>query len=135
MKLSRIGWALMSVIIIELALYFIGGATTGRTGLFAFLLNPSTSTTLYIAVLAVVGTITVAVVASSFFQLNIYAVYAGFVALSLTFVAVIIQLMIFISGQFNQLNQPVALLINGLITMPMAIYYMTTMMEWIRSNT
>ena len=134
-EMGKMGWAIMSIIIIELALYLLGGLSTANgTFLFNFLSNPSTKSVLYVAVVALLTAFSVAVFVSSFIQLNTPAVYAIFSLGLLGLAGVIIQLMSFIAGQVNGLNPVVAWIINGLFVFPLAIYYFTTLMEWVREK-
>jgi hypothetical protein len=130
-------YAILSVFLIELALTFAGAGVT-RTALYSTLINPPDLLTgaFYLAIIAIVGlTAVLAVITPGFiYQVNQWALFAGAVAVMITFVVVIADLWIFINGEITTLTPEFAALVASLITAPLIILYIFAGLEWTRFN-
>ncbi len=135
--MGKMIYALMTVIIVEMALYFFGGTTYASTSVFSLLQNPEnlTSSTFYdlfVVALAVFAAATIIV--GNFYQINIYGVYAAIGAAVLTFAISIVNLYLFVYGRLSDLTADFAMMISIFIIMPILLTYILAIVEWVRSN-
>lgn len=135
--MAKMAYALMSIIIIEMALYFFAGTDYSNTTLMDLVLNPSIilNNAWYIAVAAALVIFAAsAIIPGSFVQINIYALYAGLASAALTFTAVLVDFWTFLNGSLSGINQTLSSLILGLTIVPLIIFYITAIVEWVRQN-
>ena len=130
-------YALMLVFMYELSIWLFAGATYSNTTFFSFIFNPTTTDPFYIVLYAIIlGVGTVGIIASAFFQINIYGVWGIFVGVVLTFFASIVHLSSFIYSEIASVISPsFANTVTGLIIAPLSIGYLIACAEWLRSNT
>jgi hypothetical protein len=130
-------YAILSVFIVELALTFVGAGVT-RTALYDALINPPSLIVgaFYIGLILIVGAVALtAVITPGFiYQVNQWALFAGAVAVLITFVAVIIDLWVFIQSEIIDFTPEFAGLIASLVTAPLIILYIFAGLEWTRFN-
>lgn len=130
-------YALIMVLFIESGLYFFGGTTYENTSLFNMIFNfgGSGSSTLYIIMLsAIAGIAATTIFVGTFNNINIYAAYAGVIAVLITFFLSIMHLAQFTYGQLSDFTPQFAQLITMAIVGPIGIFYLVASMEWVRSN-
>ena len=134
--MGKFVYAIMLVFFIEFALYFFAGADYAQTSLFGFILNPSDSSVFYVLLYAAIFALgTVGIVATAFFQINIYGVYAGMAAVLLTFFMSIVHLVGFLDSSLaSKISPEFSLFIISLISAPLIIFYLIATIEWVRSN-
>ena len=135
--MAKMLYALLTVFSIELALWWFGGTTTASTSLFSLLSNPSSTSTLFVVFIAAIGTLAAGtIVASAFYQINIFGVYAGVAGISIYFALSIMTFFNFIHGQLSSLgSETFAVPIAAIIVAPILLMYIVSTMEWVRSNT
>ena len=134
--MSKIAYSLLMVLLLEAGLYFFGGTTYTNTSLFDLLLNPVEffSNYWYIAVLAALGVFAAAtVIPGSFYQINIFAMYAGLSAMFMTFSVSIINLWRFLNGSLAALDPVLSQLILFMVISPILIFYIISVVEWVRA--
>lgn len=133
--MSKYIYALISVIIIEFALYLFAGATYSNTTLLSLILNPSASSTFWTTALTVLTAIAaVAVVATAFFQINTFGVYAGVAGATFTFGYTIFNLWRYITGTLSGLGFTSSTQLAAFVIAPLLIFYIVATLEWARSN-
>jgi hypothetical protein len=139
--MGKFVYSIMMVFIIELALYIFAGTTYGNTSIFNFIFNPSAVSTLYLFIYgAIIGFATIGIVASSFFSLNIYGMYASICAVLITYAMSIMHLWSFIYGtladRLGECTTGVCFpqVITVMIIAPFLITYLIAAAEWVRSN-
>lgn len=133
--MSKFTYALLSVVMIEVLLQLLGGSTIATTDLYNFLINPIVNAEVWKLALAALTVGVAAIVATSFFQINTYAIYAGVSIVAITFGAVLFDLFSFIQGQLSgMMGATVATQVTMVIVAPMIIFYMMAALEWTRSN-
>jgi hypothetical protein len=133
--MSKFTYALLSVVVIEFALYLFGGTTYGNSTVLSLILNPDASNALWIGAVALLATAAVGIVASAFFQINTFGVYAVFGTTALTFGYTIFNLFKFVNGQLSDIGVQSAMQISSIIIAPILIFYLVSIVEWARSNT
>lgn len=135
--MGKMTYALLTVLLIEMALYFFGGTSYTHSNLFMLISNISgiESNQMWIAIMAALALGTAGIVASAFFQLNTYAIYAGIGVFVITFGLSIAHLGAFLYGQLNSIAPQVAQIITMLIIAPFLISYIIAVMDWVRNNT
>lgn len=129
-------YALMAVICIELAIWLFAGAEYAETSLFNLIKEPTSSKVFYQLIISAISGITATVIiASVFSQFNIYGVFAGVAASLATFGLSIFHFVQFVYGETSSiLSQELAILLSVVLTAPLAITYLISTLEWIRSN-
>ncbi len=137
--MGKYTYAVLTVFAIELALYLFAGASYSGTTLFGLLFNPTNflSNTLYtITILGVLAAFAASVIIpGNFYQINIFALYAGVIVVFISFGLSIIHLWQFIYGELSgMLTADFALMITGLLIAPIFLFYMMASLEWVRSN-
>ena len=145
--MAKIVYALLTVFAIELGLFMYAGATYGATSLLNILSDPSDilSNPFYLAIIAVIGVFAAAIVVSgTFFNINIYALYAGMILIFITFIHSIASLWSFLYGQLSGYGigpilqeSAISSLAGQVATFavaPILIGYIIASVEWIRSN-
>ena len=132
-------YAVMMVFSIEFALYFFGGSQFSQTSLFGILFDPTTilSNPLYSTVILVTLAAFAAsvIIPGNFYQINIFALYAGIMVVFITFSLSIVHLWQFMYGQLSAISVDFAQPITILIVSPLLAFYLITGIEWVRSNT
>ena len=135
---SKFIYAVMTVFMVELAVWLFGGSTYGNTSLFAILLDPSTllNSNLYVTVIvaALIAFAASAIIPGQLWSINIYALYAGVVLVFMGFLASVIHLWVLLHGSLTTLGYPLSSIIPTLITFPVLIFYLIAGLEWVRSN-
>lgn len=136
--MGKFVYAVMMVFVIELALYLFGG-TYGNSSLFNLITNPSllTSNPIYILILGAVAAFAIAtIIPFTSGGVSVYVLYAGIIAIFITFGASIVHLWGFLNGTLTPLiSAEMALVVKALIIGPILITYILACAEWIRSNT
>ena len=134
--MSKYVYALIVVFIIEFALWIFAGTTYANSSLFNFVTNPSTTSPFYTTLyLAIIGLSAFTIVASAFYNINIYGVYAAIAAVFLTFFMSVIHLSEFVYGELSaSLSSEFATIISMLIIAPFAITYLLATVEWIKGG-
>lgn len=135
--MGKFVYAIMMVFMIEYALWLFGGTSYVTTSLFGILFNPTTllSSQLYILITFALAAFAASVIiAGNFYQINIYALYAGVVAAFFSFIFSIVHLYTFLYGQLESIYVEMAGPITILITAPLLIFYLISCLEWVRSN-
>ncbi len=130
-------FSLILVFLTELALYLFAGQTSSNTAIFTMILDPSSivNTTFY---LVIAGALTVfafsKIIPGTFLNVNMYGVYAGIVAVTLTYIMNLVHLSAFIQAQLIPINPTLALVVNALVCGPLFFLYLIATMEWVRFN-
>lgn len=135
--MAKLTYALILVIIIEMALYFFAGTSYSQTTLFGLLNNFTgiSTNTLYVALIAGLAVFAAGtIVVGSVYQINMFGVYATIATILITFSLNIVHLGIFVNGQLSDLGIPMATLITMIILTPLLITYLMATIEWVRSN-
>ena len=135
--MGKYTYAVLTVFLIELALWLFGGTSYSTTSIFDVLLDPSTliSNPFYIAVIAALALLGVsAIIPGTFIQINIYALYASLAGIFLSFSISIAHLWIFINGQLTDMSSQFALVIPTIIVAPFLLFYLISTVEWVRGN-
>lgn len=137
--MGKIIYGILTAFAIELALSLFGGNTFAHTSLFNLLINPSSvgSSTFYLAIVAALAVISATVIiVGSFYNFNIYAVYAGISAILITFALSIADLWTFINGQLNvlQITSNNSSLIATLVVSPILIAYIIMTVDYMRGT-
>lgn len=138
--MGKFAYALLTLFAIELSLWFFGGTTFEKGTLFDLIFNPHTllNNSLYITV--IVGTLgffaLAVVVAGNFFNINIYALYAGISVILITFVWSIAHLFVWLHGELvDFMPGNFSLVVSSIVTAPFLVFYLIAVTEWVRSNT
>ena len=136
----------MIVFLIEISLFFFVGLGTGIDGsftdtskLYDFLTKPNDYllNNFYIIMIAVLSLSALAsIIPGSFYQVNQWALFAGAAAIIVTFVGSIVNLWTFINGQLVSMfsSSQMGGLIASLITAPLLLFYVVSVIEWSRQN-
>jgi len=145
--MAKLYAALILVFVIEVALVTFGGTDYPQSSLYGFLSAPEafSSTGFYIAMFAILVSAGVAyIVPGSFVQINQWALYAAFGAIAITFGVHISHLYSFLNGQLTSIMDPGVVCgtlskctgswIAMLITAPLILWYLITIVEWGRNN-
>lgn len=135
--MGKFMYAVLMVFFIEFSLWLFAGVDYVTTSLFGILFNPTTmsSNALYVLIIVTLGAFAASVIIpGNFYQINIYALYAGIAVVFFSFVFSIVHLFSFVYGQLESVALGLALPITILITAPLFIYYMMATVEWVRSN-
>lgn len=146
---KMMSYSLISIFIIELALFYFSGTNVATTGLFAALTNPASILTngWYLAMLGIISvTIAASVIPSFIIQANQWAYFAVGCVVFITYVQAYARFAGFIAGSLSGLGaegvstvglmnlSPFTVLATVLITSPLIILYVTAMVEWTRFN-
>lgn len=130
--------ALVSVFIVELALFYFSGTDVATTSLFEVLVNPSIimSNGWYLAMVAIISVSIAATLIPSFIiQANQWAYFAVGCIIFITYVQAFVRFAQFINGALAVSMAPeFTTIITALITAPLIILYITAMVEWTRFN-
>jgi len=145
--MAKLYAALMLVFVIEVALVVFGGTDYPQSSLFNLLTSPEifSSSGFYLIMLGILTTAALAyIVPGSFIQVNQWALFAAAGAVTITFGVHISHLYSFLSGQLTSIMDPGASctafssctgnLIAVLITAPLLLFYIITVVEWSRNN-
>jgi len=145
--MAKLTAALLIVFLIEVSLYFfvglgnadVAGSFTEKTSLFAFLSSPEAyaNNAFYIGLIAVLSLAALAtIIPGSFYQVNQWALFAAAAAFMISFIGSIAHLWAFINGQLVGMfsNTEMGGLIAALITAPLLIFYLISVLEWSRQN-
>lgn len=139
-------YALLSMVLIEAALYFFGGQTTENTPIFGALLNPTgiTATVFYgVIIILLAASIAATITPGFIYQTNQFALFAAASFSFITYVIVAAHLWSFLVGELVSIfscdpnaiiNCTPAILIAFLICSPIIIVYLMAMAEWTRFN-
>ena len=131
--------ALMTVFLIEVSLVFFGGVTYGNSILYSFLMGPTaiTSALFYTTMIAILlASAAATIVPGSFYQVNQWALFAAASVIFITFAVNISHLWAFINGQLIGIFSSSIMggFIASLITAPLFVFYMVSVVEWTRQN-
>lgn len=132
--MSKLVYAVMSVVILEFALYLFGGTTVQNTTLLGLLLNPTESNLLWVAFIAAVSLGITSIIASAFYQINTFGIYAILVGGIMTFGVTIFNFYTYIRGALTDYGLSSAPILASLAVMPLLIFYVAALLEWTRSN-
>ena len=137
--MGKFTYAMITVFLIEVALYLFGGTTYANTSLFSFLFNPTTTSAVYTLIWGLIATFGLAgIVASSFFSLNIYGLYSKIASVLMGFGVALFQFWQFINGEltsiFGVANASFADILSVMIVSPLVLYYILAVTEWVRAN-
>ena len=137
--MAKIVYAVLSAFAIELALFLFGGNTTVTSKLFGLLIDPSGIATngLYIAIsgaLILIGA--TSIIIGTFYNINIYGIYAAVASIFLSFVLILVHLWTFIDGQLSEGSVVVAQhsMIATIIVAPLLITYMIITLDYVRGS-
>ena len=135
--MSKIGYALVSVVIVELGLYMFTGSTNILTSITQLVMNPSTITsqpfyTQFAALFALLGTVTIIV--GTFTNFNTFFIYGGASLWLLSFAQVFGDLGSQVYSLVAPYNTSLAVLITAILVGPLTVFYITTVVDWARSN-
>jgi|TARA_Y100000034_G_scaffold19770_1_gene22428 hypothetical protein len=138
--MGKFVYAVVAVFFIEMALWLFAGATYANSSLFSLIMNPSNlaTTAVYVLIfgtLAVFGASTV--IPGNFFQINIYALYAGIATSLITFAISVSHLWSFVYGELTGVmpnDLVMAQVITVIMVSPFLIFYILAIAEWVRSN-
>ena len=138
--MARYVYALLTIFIIELALWLFAGTDYSQSALFSLLSDPASasSSSFYLKIkLALQAFGAAAIIAGFIFSKNTAGIYAGVAGAFLTYAFVIADLYKFIFGQLTErlgTADPFALTITSLIVAPLLLYFLMATLEWVRSN-
>jgi len=133
--MSKLIYALALSVIIEIALVTFSGLGAETSVLYNFILNPIESGVFWVAVLALIGLAAAGIIASAFWNPNVWAAYAGFVVVIIYFSMNIVHLSTFIGNELESiLSAPLIIVITMLITTALALTYIIAALEWMRGN-
>ena len=131
-------YAIIFVMIIEVSLYVFGGTTYANSSLFSIIDNPSQIYTnpFYIAIgIAVAVFAGSQIIPGNLWNINVYGVYAGMAIPALTFFVSIIHLWTFAAAELTDvMGLGMAHLVVGITMIPIALFYLLAVAEWVRSN-
>lgn len=135
--MGRLVYALITAFAIELGLYLFSGANYTQSTLFGLLLDPSNlpSSSLYLVIFGALAAIGASVIViGTFWNINIYGIYAGMALAFLSFILVIVHLWVFINGQLSELITANSSIIATIITTPFLLAYMIILADYVRGN-
>jgi len=135
--MAKIIWAVLTAFAIELAVYLFGGSDIANSSLFSLLLNPSSISTasLYLiikAAMVAIGASTIII--GTFYNINIYGIYASVAAVLLTFALSIADFWRFLNGQLVSLQVANSSIIATIVTAPLILSYLIITLNYVRSN-
>lgn len=137
--MGKLIYALLLVLFIEISILYFGGSGLDNNNLTDIFLNPQNlidnplyATTILIALTTLALSI---ILPGNFIQVNIYALYAGVAFVLVAFIASIVHLYSFLYGSLRiPLGESLTELILGVVVVPLVIFYMVAILEWVRSN-
>jgi hypothetical protein len=135
--MARMIWAVTMLFTIEFVLYMFGGTYYSSSSLFNILLNPQAiqTSSIYMIISTAITTFgVVAIIVGTFFNLNVYALYTGTAAIFLGFITSIASFGSYIYSQVYGWNPTLAPVVLIIITGPLMLLYLLSMIEWIRMN-
>lgn len=138
--MGKFVYAVLTVFLIEMALYLFGGTTYSQSSLFSLLLNPEnlTANPFYTGVILIIiaGFAASAIVPGNLLSFSVYAPYAVAVTAVVTFALSIVHFYTFTYGQLSGImTTSLAHPITVIIVAPLLVFYTFASLEWIRGNT
>lgn len=135
--MAKIVYAILTAFAIELALYLFGGTSGSTSSLFGLLLDPSGIATdpLYLIIvgaLAAIGFSTIII--GTFYNINIFGIYAAVAAVLLSFALTLAHLWTFLNGELPILQVGDSSIIATIIVAPLLIAYLIITLNYVRSN-
>lgn len=135
--MAKIIYAILTAFAIELGLYLFGGTSASTSSLFSLLMDPSGIAadnlyTIIVVALAAIGASTIII--GTFYNINIYGIYASVASVFLSFVLVIAHLWVFINGELTSLQVGSSSIIATIVTAPLLISYFIVTLNYVRSN-
>ena len=135
----KLAAALILVFVIEVSLVFFGGTDYNNSAVYDFLMAPNSFTSAAFIVMMTAILVAAAaayIVPGAFYQINQWALFAGAAALMLTYGLSITHFWAFLAGQLGSiLDVTTGNWVASLITAPILIFYVVTVIEWSRGNT
>lgn len=130
-------YTMVLLFFIELGLFFTGEETTG-TLIFNALMAPKSAfwTVLITTVFVVVVTVgSLAIITPTFlYQVNQWALFAGFSLVAVYWVAVFVDVWQFINSQLLDVGTGFAGIIASVVCAPLILVYLISLLEWSRFN-
>jgi hypothetical protein len=135
--MAKVIWALLSAFAIELALYMFGGTSYETSSLFKLLIDPSgigasTFYLLIVGAMLAIGATTIII--GTFYNINIYGIYASVTAVLITLSLIMAHLWTFLNGELTSLNVDNSSIIASVIVVPLLAAYMFIVLNYVRAN-
>lgn len=135
--MSKIIYALLVLFAIDFSIYLFAGTSYSNSSLFGLLSDPSNlvQSSLYDKLNVALGALGLTtIVIGTFFNLNIYGMYASISAVFLSFSKILVNLWNFINGELRILEVDGHSAIATIVVAPLMLTYLILVANYVRAN-